>query len=246
MKVWTMMVVAALAAQGARAEDGARLLEGEWVRAGYLSALRATQSPFSARPETVRISSADGGRLEWSNYHEQGWRRILDVSIQERRAVLTVGPWGDDPNADPEQRLMVPLRLKRDAAGRIQSVGFVGDGIVQHTQEGFVRVEGGLAEQANRLLLEGRYRDTAGRVYRFGSDRQASWPGRRFAYDIAFDAFEAGCPYLTARQGEQQEKIGYHRSGETLRLYRIVTDPLQWPPQRCEQRPFAVLRRVGG
>jgi hypothetical protein len=218
-------------------------IDGHWVRKKYLDSLSSTRSQFSERPESISIS-AKNNRLNWTNYHESSWRRLLRIELSENGYVLVVGEWEVD---SPVQRkiLYIPFKPTMDHAGKIVSIEFLDDSLVERKKEPFIRLPLPLKEYANELLLVGQYVDQKGKLYAFSKEGIASWPNRSFSYELPLDFSEAGCDYFETydpKEPGHYKRYGFKWQGDRLDLFTIVYDR-DYFPIACEDHAFVSLVR---
>lgn len=89
------------------------------------------------------------------------------------------------------------------------------------------------------VILAGKYRDARGREYEFGRDGWASFPERRFKYEIGLDHVLNGFEYYMVG-----EKIwALKRKGDDLEIF-ATTDGSQGPEEPLPGPPFVSLRPV--
>jgi hypothetical protein len=218
-------------------------IDGQWVRKKYLDSLRSTLSQFSERPENILISGKNH-RLNWTNYHEGAWRKILRIELSKDGYVLVVGQWEVDSPV-PSEILKIPFKPTMDQTGKIVSIEFLDNSLAINKKEPFVRLTVPLEEHANELLLVGQYVDQKGKQYTFSKEDVASWPDRTFSYKLPLDSSEAGCDYFQTSDPNEPgryKRFGFKWKGDRLDLFNIVYDR-DYIPIACEGQPFATLVR---
>jgi hypothetical protein len=234
MLVWALPL-------GAAPPPSLRDLTGTWVAGKALETILAKRSPHAAVAENVMIGpdcSGPGGGLSWSNGHETSWRAILDLdAAKPERMALITGPW-EQGKPQPANLVRVPLHLERNAAGKVKTLTFLNDTLVQAKGEPWVHLDEPVPAYLNRRLLAGSYRDTKGRAWTFTADGKAKWPDRAFAYAISIDASEADCDYIFfAKQGEVggTQRYGFRWENGRLRLYSIAYPENGAAPIHCDK-----------
>lgn len=219
---------------GAAPPSSPRDLAGIWVAGKALHTILERRSPHAAVAENVTISE---GRLTWSNGHEASWRRIVRVEGPADRPVLITGPW-EQENPAPKDLVHVPLRLERDAAGKVRSLTFLDAKLVEAHGQPWTRVDEPVSVWLNRRLLAGTYRDAQGRTWKFTPEGKAVWPGQSFSYEVSIDESEADCDYIFfSKPGEVggTKRYGFRWQKGTLRLYSIAYPEDGAAPIHCEK-----------
>src|ERR1044071_3526459 len=113
-------------------------LDGHWVRKKYIDSIKSTRSPFAMDPESISIS-ANEHKLNWTNYHEGSWRKILRIELVGGAYFLIVGPWEvESPKSN--EILRIPINPKIDRAGKIVSIEFPDNSLARSTKEPFIRL----------------------------------------------------------------------------------------------------------
>jgi hypothetical protein len=223
-------------------------LEGVWVSTPGLEAVAARRSVQGVALDRVEISPGRGsdGRLALSDGRNQSWRAVREVEGSGDSLHLTVGPPGKQAPG-PKEWVRCRARLSRDGSGRPVSITFLDrslhEGLVDLR---LVRVGTSLAAHLNHLLLAGTYVDAAGARWEFTAGQQARWPERRFPYEVAVDAIEADCPFISTPDRSQpggEQRWGYRWEGDTLSLYEVAYDSGE-APIHCGAKPFVQLRRA--
>jgi hypothetical protein len=141
----------------------------------------------------------------------------------------------------------IDVGSRRFHGGRIASITFLDRSLHEALVDlRLFRIDRSLAAHLNGILLAGTYLDTNGARWEFSEGQQARWPDRRFPYDVAVDASEADCSYISTPDRSQpggEQRWGYRWGGDTLALYTVVYDSKE-APIHCEAKPFVQLRRV--
>jgi len=219
-----LLLIAILVPQSLLAAPAPSLkdLSGIWTAGRNLETILAKRSPHAATPENVTVSEK---RLEWTNGHEGSWRAIVRLDFTPPdRAVLVTGPW-EEEHPKPVDLVRIPLRLERDAAGKVKNLTFLDGTLVEAHGQPWVRLDEPVPAYLNRRLLAGTYKDAKGKTWKFSPDSQATWPGQSFRYEISIDDSEADCDYLFyEKKGEVggYKRYGFRWQKETLRLYEIA------------------------
>ena len=218
-------------------------LTGTWVAGKALQTILAKRSPHAAVAESVTISA---DRLDWNDGHEASWRTILrrEGSASDR-LVLVTGPWEEKKPAS-KALLRIPVRLERDAAGKVRTLTFLDSSLVQAKGEPWVRLDEPLPAYLNRHLLAGAYRDAHGKPWKLTPEGQAVWPDRSFSYEVSTDESEADCDYIFfSQEGEVggYKRYGFRWEDGRLRLYSIAYPENGAAPIHCD-RLIAELKPV--
>jgi hypothetical protein len=218
-----------------------REVAGIWVAGKALRTILDKRSPHAAVAESVTITPAASGadgRLAWNDGHEASWRRIVRVEAPAAdRPVLITGPW-EQETPSPKDLVPVPLRVERDAAGKVKALIFLDAHLVQAHGEPWTRIDEPVPAYLNRRLLAGSYRDAQGKAWSFSTGEKAVWPGQSFAYEVSIDESEADCDYIFfSKAGEVggYKRYGFRWDQRTLRLYEIVYPEDGAAPIHCDR-----------
>lgn len=225
----------------AQSSIGIQQLEGHWVRKKYVDSLLATRSQFAEEPESVSIS-APNMLLEWADYHEDYWEKIVRIEQSDQGPVLIVAPPETEPSASTRYS-RIPISVTKDNVGAIVAIEFLDKSLVRHAEEVFVSLDEALQEHANKALLTGRYRDQKGNLYAFSDEGVATWPNRSFHYELPLDPMQADCDYIrtdAAKNPAIDPFYGFKWNGNRLDLFKILPGELIV----CEPKPFASLTRL--
>lgn len=239
---------AALASPAARSAPPARALaaadlEGDWLSARFLDAVRATRAPVGA-PDPLAFSvkkHGSGWRLVATSFHEGYWRTLAAVEARpDGTYAFVVGPMEHEP-AGPKELARLPVSVTFGPAGPEAVTGKIWDG--EGGKVTFRRLPAPRTAYVNRLVLAGAYRDEEGRRWEFAETGEARWPNETFRYELNLDSSEAGTDYLTrpdASEPDGRRRIGFAWKDGALRLSYVVYD--RDYPISAASRPFAVLR----
>lgn len=224
--------------------------EGTWVSASGLKWVETNRSVRGVALQQVEITPGRPpeayGLIVFLDGRGRSWRAIKEVEGSGDSIRLTLGPSGKR-NPGPKEWIRCRVRVERDRSGRLASITFL-DGSLHEALVGLrlTRIGASLAAHLNRVLLAGTYVDANGARWEFSEGQQARWPDRRFPYDVAVDATEADCPYISTPDRSQpggEQRWGYQWDGDTLSLYSVVYDSKE-ALIHCEAKPFVQLRRV--
>lgn len=216
-------------------------LAGTWVAGKALQTILAKRSPHAAVAESVKITATTrkSGRLDWNNTHEGSWRTVVGVEAGAvpDQAVLVTGAW-EILAPKPAEQVRVPIRVQRNAAGKVEGLTFLSDVLVQAQNEPWTRLEEPVATYLNKKVLAGAYRDDRGRAWTFTPDGKAVWPNASFGYEVSIDDSEADCDYIAHPQ--KDEVGGYKRYGFLwrkghLRLFSITYPKDGAAPIHCDK-----------
>ena len=218
-------------------------LEGDWLSAKFLDAVRATRAPVGAPDPygfTVR-KHGNGWRIAMTSFHEGYWRTLSAVEARPGGGwALVVGPMESEPKG-PKELTRVPVEVTWGAAGPETVAGALWD--AEAGQIAFRRLPAPRARYLNRIVLAGTYRDEEGRRFVFDESGEATWPGEGFRYELNLDPSEAGCDYITRpdrTQPNETRRYAFAWKDGALRLSHVVYD--RDFPISAASRPFAVLR----
>lgn len=244
-----LLTILASGAAGDSAPADLRDLAGVWTPGAALQNILAKRSPHAAVAENVTITatSAGEGRLDWSNGHEASWRRILKLESGStgNEAVLVVTSW-EESSPKPADLVRVPLRLERDASGRVQSITFADEVLVAAPRQPWTRIEEPVAVYLNKKILAGTYHDATGNTWTFTPEGKAVWPDRTFAYEVSVDESEADCDYIFHPQkGEvgETKRYGFRWKDGRLSIYAIAYPKDGAAPIHCDRLMAELVRQ---
>lgn len=222
-------------------------LEGTWVSRDYLERLRVARAPHaSARQATgVAIKIQKEGSsypILITDFHRAILNAIIDVqpdtSPGNYRLVLAKE---DRPGISASDTTIMQFRGERSANGSFTSLRIKEPNFAKGRFLTYVRLNDGLDNYINRVVLAGRYQDAEGRSYEFTEGGEATLPDRSFAYEISLDPTSAQCELIQnhrERNSNGKERIGFEWKGAQLWLYNTKGSKR---PYKCEAKPFAVL-----
>ena len=218
-------------------------LEGDWLSAKFLDAVRATRAPVSApEPLALTVKRHGGGwRLVATNFHEGYWRTLKEVVTKaDGTFALVVGPMEHEPE-DPKELTRFPVSVAFGPSGAETLTGKIWDS--EGEKVTLRRLPGPRTPYLNRLVVAGTYRDEDGRRWEFTEGGEARWPNEMFRYELNLDSSEAGTDYV--KRSDPSEPGGNRRTAFAwkdglLRLSYVVYD--RDYPISAASRPFAVLR----
>lgn len=218
-------------------------LEGDWLSAKFLDAVRATRAPVSA-PDPLAFTvkkHGNGWRLHATDFHEGYWRALSGIEAKpDGTYALVVGPMEHEP-AGPKELTRLRVSVTWGASGPETVTGKIWD-----SEGGPItlrRLPGPRAAFLNRLVLAGAYRDEEGRRWEFTESGEAKWPGESFRYELNLDSSEAGIDYVKkpdASEPGMTRRTGFAWKDGVLLLFYVVYD--RDYPISAASRPFAVLR----
>ena len=162
---------------------GIKDIQGSWTRQKYVETVRSTRSPFAVHPETVTIKD---NKFFYTSYHESAWRKIVRIEKDKAKGAyrLMLGPWEEeDPRAS--ELIEAPFKLGISRNGRIETMTFLTNAVVESKQEPFMSISVPLEQLIAQIILVGTYTDQKGQSYVFAKSGIASWPGISFSYQIA-------------------------------------------------------------
>ena len=253
IRLRTALLAAALLAPCARAASAepARSLapadlEGDWLSAKFLDAVRATRAPVGA-PDPYGFTvkkHGNGWRIAMTSFHEGYWRTLSGVEAKPGGGyALVLGPMESEPKG-PKELTRVAVTVTWGAAGPETVTGALWD--AEAGKIAFRRLPAPRARYLNRIVLAGTYRDEEGRRFVFDESGEATWPGEGFRYELNLDPSEAGCDYVTRpdkTQPNETRRYAFAWKDGALRLSHVVYD--RDYPISAASRPFAVLRPEG-
>lgn len=208
-------------------------LNGTWVSEKYLSAIKASKTPFVDHLESLTIYAADK-KITWTNFHEAYDQHVSDSGKENNLLFVSVGaPESTEPN------------YKKVHFSQLDNaIIFLEPGVAQQTNTRFIKIDEPLPQYANKLLLAGKYKDSEGNVYEFTPEGKASWPTMNFTYRFILDPIEANCPYIetSVRNGAGEPvRFGYKWVGAQLFFFDITNEDA---PISCSKLPIFSLSKL--
>lgn len=208
-------------------------INGTWVNEKYLSALKASKTPFASEPESITFSATEK-KLTWTNFHEGFSQAISESGLEKNLYFLSVGA--------PESTEAKFTKVHFSLADNV--LIFLEPGITKRTNERFVKINEELPQHANKLILAGKYKDSAGNFYEFTEAGQAKWPTMSFTYTFVLDPSEANCPYInTSIQNGAGEAVrfGYKWVAGQLYFFDITSEEA---PISCSKLPIFSVSKL--
>jgi hypothetical protein len=226
----------------------AKDLEGLWVNAAYLDALKAVRMPrqAAAKAPPVAVNIMKDGRsypMLRTNFDKASILSIIDIQPEPGegrfRVVLAQDDRGVVSATDVKH---VSFRGKKNDAGRFETLEIAEPLFGKARLQIFRRAEQGLGPLVNGLVLAGKYVDEKGAEYEFTAEGEARLPGEAFPYEVRLSRAGANCEMIESPDdgsGKERKRIGFAWKAGRLELYAIdVSKPGQ---MRCGAKPVAVL-----
>lgn len=181
---------------------------GDYLPRAYIEPLRKTLSPLQAARDAARDGLPQLVSVEMQGHSRRialiwDWHRgeFLAV-VQQQGTIRRELAWGIGPH----------LALRVIGTNEICLTA------PKHAQQCYEHV-GSAAGFAARTVLVGKFADDAGRVYEFGSDGTAHFPGFDAPFTLVLDQVADRYDCFAIGQGGQY--IAFRRTGATLTLFRL-------------------------
>lgn len=226
----------------------ARDLEGLWVNAAYLDALKATRMPrmaaAKAPPVAVNVSK-DGPSYPMlrTNFDKASLLRIIDIQPESGEGGFRVALAQDDRGpVSASEATYVSFRGKKNDAGRFETLQIAEPLFGKKRLQTFRRAEQGLGVLVNGFVLAGRYTDQKGAEYEFTPEGEARLPGDTFPYEVRLSRAGASCEMIESPDdgsGRERKRYGFAWKAGKLELYSV--DASKPELLRCGAKPVAVL-----
>lgn len=209
-------------------------LNGTWVSEKYLTAIKASKTPFVETPESISFSASEK-KLTWSNFHESYGQVINEAGIEDKLHYLSVGtPESTDPAFKK-----VHFSLLNNG------IIFLEPGVAAQTNQRFVKINEDLPQHANKLILAGKYKDSEGNFYEFTDNGQAKWPTMSFTYTFVLNSSEANCPYINTNiQNGSGEIVRFGYKWVAGQLYFFDITKEESFPISCSTLPIFSLSKL--
>jgi hypothetical protein len=231
----------------------ARDLEGIWVNAAYLDALRATRAPLEASkkvaPLVIKVQKEGYSYpLVRTDFDRAVLLRVIDIQPEVKPGAFRVVLAADDMNpVSASETTNISFRGQKNEQGRFERLAIAEPTFAKRKFQDFVRVEEGLAPLVNGIVIAGRYADDKGAEYSFSRSGEAEVPGGRFRYDVRLSPKGANCSIIEEAQDEAaapRPRFGFRWKGPALELYEV--DAKKPDNLRCGAKPVAVLTPKAG
>ena len=235
------------------AQDGARRdrvyiqdLEGIWMDAAYVEALRKLRMPHQVAKKQVPMVIAikrEGRVFPYvaTNFDKVAFMVVLalepDVKPDSYRLVLGKK---NEPTSSADVEY-VWFKGQRNADREFRNLAFKEPLIMKGKWANFEHVGMELGPVVNGIVLAGRYKDKGGREWSFTEQGQATFPDKTFYYELSLNDKQAGCEYLEAEDmtaPDGKSFYGYAWNAGKLQLFRAE---VKKDRVHCEARPFAEL-----
>ncbi|HZP94235.1 MAG TPA: hypothetical protein VFB20_15345 [Burkholderiales bacterium] len=221
-------------------------LEGIWVYGPYLEALAKARMPHRVAKRTppVVIGISRQGRsypVVITNFDKAAMQAALDVEPDGKPGAYRLVLGAEDRPTSSAEVKYLRFAGTRNDKGKFDRLRMAEPYFMNGRWGEFVYLGGELAPRVNRIVIAGKYKDGRGRDWEFSDAGQASWPDRKFSYELSLNDPGADCEYLEtddARAPDGKVRYGYAWSGGRLELFEAS---LVEKKVRCAARPFAVL-----
>jgi hypothetical protein len=231
----------------------ARDLEGIWVSAAYLDALRATRAPLEASkkvaPLVIKVQKEGYGYpLVRTDFDRAVLLRVIDIQPEEKPGAFRVVLAADDMNpVSASETTNISFRGQKNEQGRFERLAVADPTFGKRKFQDVIRLEEGLAPTVNGIVIAGSYADDKGGQYSFSRNGEAEVPGGRFRYDVRLSPKGANCSIIEEAQDEAavpRPRFGFRWKGQALELYEV--DAKKPDNLRCGAKPVAVLTPKAG
>lgn len=228
-------------------------VEGIWINEGYLSVLAALKSPHAAakKARPVVIAIRREGRaypIVVTDFNKATLQAVLDVEPDGKPGAYRLVVGADDKPVSSSEVKYIRFEATRSAQGKFDRLRFAEPDFMKGKWADYVPIEGELSPRINRFVIAGKYTDEKGRPWVFGDNGEATWPDRKFNYELSLNDPGAGCDYLQSEDpakggadgkgADDRKRYGYAWKAGKLSLYAAR---LAGKKVVCEAKPMAVL-----
>jgi hypothetical protein len=222
-------------------------IEGIWMSAAYLDALKVARSPHAAAKKAsplVITVKRDGASYPYmiTNFRTVALRALLDLEPYSPPGTLRLVTGPDNLPTNLADVVYVPFRGSRDASGNYQTLSVADPFLGKKKWTDFVRLDGELNALINRHTIAGSYHDEQGATWELREAGEAIWPKETFHFELSLEGSDANCEFMeiedaSAKDGKR--RIGFAWRADKLALFNTVLG--KKPRVRCEAKPFALL-----
>ncbi|HVY07298.1 MAG TPA: hypothetical protein VHB46_15100 [Burkholderiales bacterium] len=228
-------------------------VEGIWINEAYLSVLSALKSPHAAarKAKPVVIAIRRDGRaypIVVTDFNTASLQVVLDVEPDGKPGAYRLVVGADDKPTSGSDAKYIRFEGTRNAQGKFDKLRVAEPDFMKGKWADYVPIPGELSPQLNRFVLAGKYSDEQGRPWIFAENGEATWPDRKFNYELSLNDPAAACDYL---QSEADASANAGKGAEAARMrfgYRWKDGKLAILPARlagkkvgCDAKPLAVL-----
>ena len=196
------------------------------------------------------LSTAYIAALEKTKSHREAWATGSPQSIgvsRDKRGLVLLLNWnwheGDDAVFDPKKPTAMIGTGRTFIPGDTTHFRFQdGKGLLSY------QYVGSESNYITERLLIGTYQDAHGRLYVFGPDGKAHWPGRTFSYELYTDMVFEDCDEIwdhDASKPNDPKIFGFAWRGNKLYLYNADCTDEKSPGCAVDRKhPIAVLHKL--
>ena len=228
-------------------------VEGIWINESYLSALAALKSPHAAARKTppVVIAIRREGRaypIVVTDFQKASLQAVLDIEPDGKPGTYRLVVGADDKPMSSNEVKYIRFEAVKNAQGKFDRLRIAEPDFMKGKWADYVAIAGELNPTLNRIIIAGKYRDDKGKSWVFSESGEATWPEKKFNYELSLNDPAAHCDYLqienAARDGDgiqssdDKQRYGYAWKGGKLSIFAAR---LAGKKVLCDAKSVAVL-----
>ena len=226
-------------------------VEGIWINEPYLSVLSALKSPHAAAKKTppVVIAIRREGRaypIVVTDFHTASLQAVLDIEPDGKPNAYRLVVGADDKPMSSNEVKYIRFEGTKNAQGKFERLRVAEPDFMKGKWSDYVPLKGELSPQLNRFVIAGKYRDAKGLNWEFSEAGEATWPEKKFNYELSLNDPGANCDYLqgdstasdSAAGANDKTRYGYAWKAGKLSIF---TARLAGKKVICDNKPLAVL-----
>ncbi|MFN0317897.1 MAG: hypothetical protein ACKVQA_22960 [Burkholderiales bacterium] len=224
-------------------------VEGIWMAQQYMNALKATRSPRAAarksQPIVIQLKKENGiYPILTTNFRSAVLEFMIEIEPDKKPQSWRFVTSKSEGIVSSSDVIYSYFTGKRAMTGTFETLSLKEPHFAKRKSTQFARLGEPLEVFVNKNTVAGKYKDEEGKPYEFSSGGEATFPDRKFVYEVLLDTTQANCDVLTShheKEPEGKERIGFAAKGEKLYLYKAQSPSKNvWS---CEPKPFATLTR---
>jgi hypothetical protein len=227
-------------------------VEGIWINESYLSALAALKSPHGAakRAPPLVIAIRREGRaypIVVTDFQKASLQAVLDIEPDGKPGAYRLVVGADDKPVSSNEVKYIRFEAARNAQGKFDRLRIAEPDFMKGKWADYVPIAGELNPAMNRIVIAGKYRDDKGKSWAFSESGEATWPEKKFNYELSLNDPAARCDYLqieNAARGaangvaDDRQRYGYAWKGGKLSIFEVR---LSGKKILCDAKSLAVL-----
>jgi len=222
-------------------------LEGVWMEEAYVKALKKSRMPHQAakkeRPVVIVIKRE--GRVYpfvSTDFSKAALMVILDVEPDTEPGTYRLVLGKENKPTPSTEAKYILFKGTRNSDRKFDRLAIKELFMMKGKWANFERVGLQLGPAVNAIVLSGKYKDRKGRDWSFTDDGKASFPDKKFYFELSLGDQRAKCEYLEAEDIDSPDGKSFYgfrwKRGE-LQLFnaKVSKDRIV-----CDSTPFAILK----